>query len=354
MTQLGFKPFFREQIETEQLVEFELARIVAVDKNRYLISNGRKILFAEITGKRMFSAESPHDFPTVGDWVIVKLYDEESFAIIHDIVTRKSLLRRKTPGKRIEFQLIAANIDTAFIMQSMDADYSIRRLERYLAMIHESRIQPVVLLSKRDLLPKHDARENLNEILKLMPELTIVPFSNHNKTDIRKIQKLLTAGDTYCLLGSSGVGKTTLLNNLITNDTFKTEPVRKKDGKGRHATTRRQLIVLENGAMIIDTPGLRELGNMEIEAGLSDTFQDIVKLSEHCRYNDCTHTHENGCAVLAAIKDGRIPEKRYQNFIKMKKESAYNEMSWLEKRQKDRRFGKYVKSIMSQKKKNRF
>ena len=343
---LGFDKWFQGQTDFEYVSDYQIARVTTVNKNSYIVNNGQDDVFAEVTGKLMFSSESLLDYPAVGDWVCVQFFDDESFAVIHDIVPRKSLLKRKTSGKKVEFQLIAANIDTALIIQSLDTNYNLRRLERYMVMANESNIQPVVLLSKSDLLSSGEIEEKIADIHKEMPDVEVVAFSNNNDSDLDKIEELLISGKTYCLLGSSGVGKTTLLNNLINEELFETKTVREKDGKGRHATSRRQLIVLENGAMVIDTPGMRELGNIAVETGLSNTFNEIVELSDQCRYNDCTHTIEEGCAVLAAVGDGTISEKRYQNYIKMMKESAYNEMSYLDKRQKDRRFGKMVKSYI--------
>ena len=167
------------------------------------------------------------------------------------------------------------------------------------------------------------------------------------------MKDLLNPGRTYCLLGSSGVGKTTLLNNLIGESIFTTKTVREKDGKGRHATTYRQLIKLDGGAMVVDTPGMRELGNFAVETGLDETFAEITELSRNCQYNDCTHVTEKGCAVLNAVEEGKLSEKRYQNYIKMNKESLFNEMSYLEKRQKDKQFGKMCKTIMKHKKNRR-
>ncbi|UCD83334.1 MAG: ribosome small subunit-dependent GTPase A [Deltaproteobacteria bacterium] len=347
---LGFDNYFQDKIDPARLADYRIARVVAVNKNSYLIRNRKNDVFAEPTGKLMFSADSPLDYPTVGDWVYGQFIDDESFAVIHEIIPRKSLLKRKTSGKKIEFQLIAANIDTAMIIQSLDSDYNIRRLERYLVMINESNIHPVVLLSKSDLLTPDETEKKKADIYKVMPNIQIVAFSNRDDSGFDRVKELLVPRKTFCLIGSSGVGKTTLLNKLMGEELYETKTVREKDGKGRHTTARRQLIVLENGAMVIDTPGMRELGNIAVESGLSDTFSEIAELSEQCRYNDCTHTREGGCAVLAALKDGIITEERYQNYIKMNKESAYYEMSYWEKRQKDKQFGKLVKSVMKHKK----
>lgn len=349
---LGFNKWFQDKTDSDKLADYHIARVITVHKNSYIVNNGKSDLFAEVSGKLTFDANSPLDYPAVGDWVYVQVFNDESFAIIHGIVPRKSLLARKTSGKKIAFQLIAANIDTAMIIQSLDSNYNIRRLERYLVMINESDIYPVVLLSKSDLLTLDEIEKKKSAIHKVMPNIHVVTFSNENDLDLdRPVKELFIPGKTYCLLGSSGVGKTTLLNNLINDEEFETRVVREKDGKGRHTTARRQLIILENGAMVIDTPGMRELGNISVESGLYDTFSEIAELSDQCRYNDCTHAVEDGCAVFAAVQDGIIPRGRYQNYIKMTKESAYNEMSYLEKRQKDKQFGKLIKSVMKYKKK---
>jgi len=350
---IGFDKWFQDNVDPERLAGLEIARVVAVHKDSYTISNGENDVFAELVGKIIYSASSPIDYPTVGDWVFANFYDENTFSIIHEILPRKSLLKRKTPGKKIDFQLIAANIDTAFIVQSLDENFNIRRLERYLVMINESNIRPIVLLSKKDLLTSKEVASRIGEIKKIMPRLYIQPFSNKNESGFTNVKDLLNPGLTYCLLGSSGVGKTTLLNNLIGKSIFTTKTVREKDGKGRHATTYRQLIKLDCGAMVVDTPGMRELGNFSVETGIDETFTEITALSEKCQFNDCTHVNEKGCAVLNAVEDGRLSEKRYQNYLKMIKESVYNEMSYLEKRQKDKQFGKFCKIVMKHKKNRR-
>ncbi len=350
IVQLGFNNWFFDRIDPTKLIDHQIARVITVHKDRYTINNGKGDVSAEVTGKLMFSAESSLDYPATGDWVIAQYYDNNSFAIISEIVTRKSVLKRKTSGKNIEFQLIATNIDTGLIVQSLDTNYNLRRLERYLVMVNESDIQPVVLLSKSDLLPVNEIDKKVTEIQALIPDIRVVPFSNKNQTGLQHVKELLVPWKTYCLLGSSGVGKTTLINNLQDEVRLKTHSVREKDGKGRHITTRRQLINLKNGAMITDTPGLRELGNFAVDTGIHSTFDEIAELSNQCRYNDCSHTQEQGCSILAALKDGIISQERYQNFIKLNKESAFYEMSYLEKKRKDKKFGKFVKSVMKKKK----
>ena len=346
---LGFEKWFLKNVDPVDLNRFDIARVMAVHKDSYTINNGEDDVFAELIGKMVFSADSPTDYPAVGDWVFATFYDEKTFSIIHKVLERKSLLKRKTPGKKIDFQLIAANIDVAFIVQSLDTNFNLRRLERYLAMVKDSRIKPIILLSKSDLLNTEDITNRVAEIHQIMPFLHVEPFSNENEHSLENVKNLLAPRQTYCLLGSSGVGKTTLLNNLLGESTFATKAVREKDSKGRHATTYRQLIKLDCEAMLIDTPGMRELGNFSVEKGIDDTFTEITVLAEQCQFNDCTHVNEKGCAVLKAVENRQIPEKRYQNYIKIKKESIYNEMSYLEKRQKDKQFGKFCKTVMMHK-----
>jgi len=301
----------------------------------------------------MFSAESKLDFPTVGDWVFVQYFDDETFAIIQEIFPRKTVLKRKVSGKQTDFQLIAANIDTAFIMQSLDDNYNLRRLERYLTMINEGKIQPVILFSKCDLLEKEAIEKIIEGAKKVITNYEPIVFSSENGVGLDKVREVIQPGKTYCLLGSSGVGKTTLLNKLLGRDILRTNTIREKDSKGKHTTSRRELILLENdGGIIIDTPGMRELGNFDINEGIQETFDDIESLASQCKFNDCTHTNEPGCAILTAVEDGEINEKRYENFIKLRKETAYYERSYLEKRKRDKEFGKMVKSVMKFKKRN--
>jgi ribosome biogenesis GTPase len=348
--QLGFNKWFFDEIDPTKLIDHQIARVTTVNKDNYTIDNGKGEVSAEVTGKLIFSADSPLDYPATGDWVFAKYFDNDSFAIISEIVPRKSVLKRKTSGKKIEFQLIATNIDTGLIVQSLDNNYNLRRLERYLVMINQSNIQPVVLLSKSDLLPASEIDKKVDEIHALNPDIRVLPFSNEDNTKLKNVKELLAPRKTYCLLGSSGVGKSTLINNLLDEVRLKTHNVREKDGKGRHITTRRQLIKLKNGAMVIDTPGIRELGNFAVDTGIYGTFDEIAELSNQCRYNDCSHTQEQGCSILAALKDGIISLERYQNFVKLNKESAFYEMSYLEKKRKDKKFGKFVKSVLKEKK----
>jgi ribosome biogenesis GTPase / thiamine phosphate phosphatase len=347
---LGFDNWFKDKVDLSK-TDFSIVRIISVNKNSFVVSNGVKDIYAELTGKFFFNSENSLDLPAVGDWVYAQLFDDDELAIIHEILPRKSLLKRKTAGKKVDYQLIAANIDTAIIMQSLDSNYNLRRLERYLVMINDGKITPAIFLSKIDLISADEIEQKQNDIRKIFPDVTIASFSNNNAIEIENIKTFFEPFKTYCLLGSSGVGKTTLLNNLIHQELYKTQPIREKDGRGKHTTTRRELIVLENGAIIIDNPGMRELGVISNESGLSDTFNEIDELADKCKYKDCTHTVEAGCAVLDALERGEISQERYNNYIKIYKESQYNEMSYLEKKEKDKKFGKFFHSTMKDVKK---
>jgi ribosome biogenesis GTPase len=346
---VGYSDWFKRRVDDEMIAIHGVARIVSVHKDSYTVTKGGEEIFAELSGNLLYSAESVSDLPTTGDWVYADFYDDDTHAIIYGVFPRKTLLTRKTAGRLVDFQLIAANIDVAFIIQSLNDNFNLRRLERYLVMVNESGIQPVILLSKCDLIGKKELNEIKQKVMDLSPLTTVMEFSNLNRENIDSIIGLLKNGASYCLLGSSGVGKTTLLNSVIGNGKFETQPVSRIQNKGRHTTTSRQLVRLESGAMIIDTPGMRELGSMSVDDGLDETFSEIAELSQICKFANCSHTNENGCAILAAIKAGDLSEQRYQNYLKMKKEAEFNQMSYFEKRKKDKSFGKLVKSTMKNK-----
>jgi ribosome biogenesis GTPase len=342
---LGFSEWLKERLEESQQQKFSLARISTVNKNNYLIQNEETEIPAEITGKILYEAETNLDLPTVGDWVSVEYFNQNTFAIIHSILPRKTLLKRKVAGKEIEYQPIASNIDIAFIVQSVDFDFNLRRLERYLIMINEGHIQPAILLSKSDLVTPKDLEEEIAAINSINPNCEIIAFSNKTGEGLDSIQKILKPGKTYCLLGSSGVGKTTLINRFLGKNVFATDAVREKDGKGKHITARRQLIILEQGGLIIDTPGMRELGNIGVSTGIKETFKDIFQLAQTCRFKNCTHTDEPGCSVIHTVEAGKLSEKRYQNYLKVRKESEFYEMSYFERRKKEKALGKMYRGV---------
>jgi len=348
LSNLGFDTWFRQKREELLRPDCSVARITRVDRDRYLLRNEEGEMQGEPTGKLLFSTASSENLPCVGDWALVQYFNESTLAIIHDVLPRKTFLRRKAAGKKAEYQMIASNIDIAFVMQSCDYDFNLRRMERYLVMAKDGGIEPVVLLSKCDLISSEELDTRMSEISRARIGARVIAFSNISGTGLQTIKDTLERGKTYCLLGSSGVGKTTLLNHLLGREEFETNPVREQDGRGRHTTARRQLSILDNGALLIDTPGMRELGMIGVASSIDDHFSDIPVLSEHCRFNDCTHTSEAGCAILAAIESGELSEERYQSYMKLLKESEFNKMSYTERRKKDKDFGRMVKTAMKQ------
>jgi ribosome biogenesis GTPase len=348
---LGFDNWFQERLQELHKPDLGVARVTAVNKDSFVVRNENGEVLAELSGRLAFSAEAGTDFPTVGDWSLVQYHNSDTLAVIHNLLPRKSVLKRKAAGKRVDYQMIASNIDAAFIMQSCDSDFNLRRLERYLVMVSEGHIEPILLLSKSDLVGEEELGHKISEIRSANTKIKVIPFSTKTGFGLDQVNRVLQTGKTYCLLGSSGVGKTTLLNHLVGRDAFKTNIVRESDGKGRHTTTRRQLILLERGAMLIDNPGMRELSNIGADSGIDDCFADIRDLSGRCRFTDCTHTCETGCAVLTALEHGELSRERYDNYTKLVKESDYYQMSYVEKRKRDRKFGQFCKSVMKHNKK---
>ncbi|HAM97642.1 MAG TPA: ribosome small subunit-dependent GTPase A [Marinilabiliales bacterium] len=340
---LGYRAEHEKFRKEQNLDHFEIGRVITEHKERYIVKTVNGDVEAEITGNLRFTAQSRQDFPAVGDWVALTVYDVH-FAIIHHLFPRFSTISRQAVGKPDEIQIIAANIDVAFIIQAVDRDFNINRLERYLTICNTSKVESVIVLSKIDLISNSLLEDLVAQIKLRIPNIPILTISNANSQGLASIQEIIQKGKTYCLLGSSGVGKSTLINNLLGAGLMKTDHISVQTQRGRHVTSHRELIVLEQGGIIIDNPGMREVGIADHSQGIERTFFQIVQLSGNCKYADCTHTNEVGCAVIEAVELNLLDSDSYQNYLKMEREKSHYEASTLEKRKKDKAFGKMMKN----------
>ena len=325
------------------LKDFEIGRVVSEHKERYIVKTEKGESEAEITGNLRFSASSRLDFPAVGDWVALINYDPD-FSIIHKILPRFSIITRQAVGQKSEIQIIAANIDVAFLVQAVDRDFNINRFERYLTICYSAKVNPVIVLTKTDLINDIKLAEITDSIRQRIKNVPVIAISNETQNGYEALKKIIEKGKTYCMLGSSGVGKSTLVNHLSGKNRMRTEAISDSTNKGRHVTSHREMIVLENGGILIDNPGMREVGIASSSGGLEITFDMIVSLSKNCKFKDCTHTSEVGCAVLEAVKNGEMDNNSYENYLKMEREKAHFEATVAEKRNRDKQFGKIMKN----------
>jgi len=344
LRQLGWDEWFDAKTDEQGAAGHRLARVVAVDRDQLLVMDESGEFRAKLAGRFLYMTEHSMDFPCVGDWVCMQYGSSDIFGIIHDVIPRKSALRRKAAGDIAECQMIASNIDVALIVQSCHFDFNVNRLERYLVMVSSGQVHPVVLLTKTDLVSPETLRQLIEKIRSAGINTEVIALSNVTGEGVDDVREILQPGKTYCLLGSSGVGKSTLTNQLMGRHVLETKAV-SGTGEGRHTTVRRELMILNNGAMLIDNPGMREFGILGAEEGMGDGFADIYALASKCKYGDCSHSIEQGCAVLSAIEEGSLQRTHYRNFIKLRSESEFHDLSNLEKRKKDKAFGRYIKSV---------
>jgi ribosome biogenesis GTPase / thiamine phosphate phosphatase len=338
---LGYDEFFESKRKALNLDGFEIARVTAEFRGAYRVKNEKGEYLGKVTGKQIFSASGREDFPAVGDWVAISVPDSEH-AVIHAIFPRKTIIKRKQAGKN-ETQIIAANIDVAFIVQAVDNDYSLNRFERYFAIVKDGGVKPAIILNKSDLASKEELESKRTEIKERFSDVDFILASTVTNDGLEKLESYIQAGKTYCFLGSSGVGKSSLINKLIGQEVLKTKEISIGTDRGKHATTRREMFFLENGGIVVDNPGMREVGMADNQAGIDSSFDEIRNLAKGCKYPDCTHTQEPGCKVLKALNSGGLDKAKYANYINLKKEAEYYGMTKLEKREKDKQFGKFIK-----------
>lgn len=344
LNRFGWDAWFHSHAAEIDLHELRLARVVAVDREQFVVINDLGEYRVKLSGRFLYSTELSSDFPCVGDWVCIQQDESDANGLIQSVLPRRSFLRRKAAGNVTEYQMIAANIDVALIVQSCLYDFNINRLERYLVMVRDGHVLPIVVLTKSDLIEPEKLEELRQKIREAGIAVEVIALSSITGDGLCVLRERLAPQKTYCLLGSSGVGKSTLINRLIGSQLLETGVV-SGSGEGRHTTTRRELIMLDNGAMLIDNPGMREFGILGGGEGMGDSFADIYELVSQCRYNDCSHSNEPGCAVLLALEHGQLHQAHYQNFIKLRSESEFHELSYVEKRNKDKAFGRYIKSV---------
>jgi ribosome biogenesis GTPase len=350
---LGYNESLEKYRIEEKLDSFETGRVTSEHKERYTVKTPTNEFDSELIGNLRFTAESRYDFPAVGDWVAFSEYDKNK-ALIHAVYPRASILERQAVGRKGQIQIIATNIDFGLIVQAVNRDFNLNRLERYLTICNSSKIEPIIVLSKIDLLNESELEYIINQIKSRIKELQIITVSNQIEDGYKDLNQIIQKGKTYCLLGSSGVGKSTLLNNLSGKSLMETGHISDSVNKGRHITSHRELVVLENGGILIDNPGMREVGISDLSQGLETTFETIVEISKSCKFKDCSHTHEKGCAILEAVNNGKVDPDALLNFQKIERERSHFESSIADRRKKDKDFGKMIKGIQKERRKNKY
>ena len=336
LQQLGWRHFFQQQLSVEEWECSVVARVIGHERSL--------IRVLQVTGQRDIPLSASVPAITVGDWLLL-----DGAGRIQRLLERSSVFMRKAAGDKVSSQLIAANIDTVFLVSSMNQDFNLNRIERYLALSHEAAVEPVIVLTRADCC--HEPEHYVSQAHSLSSSIQIIALNSLDPQSVAQLEPWCTPGNTVAFLGSSGVGKSSLINTLAGRPVQRTQAIRGDDDKGRHTTTGRFLHLLPSGALLLDTPGMRELQLAACEHGVEETFQDIVDLASRCRFSDCNHENEPGCAVREAIESGKLDARRLKSFIKLMKEQAFNSASLAQRRERDRQFGRHVKSVLEEKQK---
>ncbi len=321
LVELGWNSFFEQHFEPFRNGGYVPARVAREHRELYVVYGEQGEFAAKVSGKMRHKAESRSDFPAVGDWVAIEPRLEEGKATISSTLPRKSSFCRKVAWVRTEAQVVAANIDTVFLVSGLEGDFNVRRIERYLTVAWESGAKPVILLNKADLCPNVD--ECIEETRDVAFAVPVHAISALNGQGLEALKEYVVAGSTSALLGSSGVGKSTLINSLLGTENLRVGAVREDDGHGRHVTTWREMVLIPGGGVMIDTPGMRELQLWADKESLEGSFEDITELARACRFTDCQHKTEPGCAIRQALEEGTLDEDRFRSYTKLKKELLY-------------------------------
>ncbi|MDZ4713575.1 MAG: ribosome small subunit-dependent GTPase A [bacterium] len=329
LEKLGWDKFFEKNFEKFSKEGLSPARVAIEHKQSYVVYTGDSELTAEVSGKFHYNVKSPSEYPAVGDWVVIREIPDEKKAIIETVLERKNKFSRKEAGIKLNEQIIAANIDYLFFISSLNQDISLRRMERYLTLSIENKVTPVIIMSKEDLCD--DTEEKIAEVKTIAEGIDVYALSAVENTGIEALRKYFEENKTVAVVGSSGVGKSTLINCLADSEKMDVSEISLYKDKGRHTTTHRELILLPEGGIIIDTPGMRELQLWEGGDGASETFKDVEKYLGQCRFSDCKHETEPGCAIKEAIANGEFDQNRFDSYLKLQRE-----ITWFENRQNNK------------------
>ncbi|WP_053405747.1 ribosome small subunit-dependent GTPase A [Persicobacter sp. CCB-QB2] len=327
------------------------ARIIRAHRQKYEVASSAGLFQADLAGKLMFLADDPSELPQVGDWVAIQPLDD-THAYIMERYERRAVLSRAKVGGFGSEQVLAAHVDLAIIVQSMDQNYNLNRLERYLVQIRACEIQPAILLTKSDLCTPEELAQKLQEVQQIAGEARVLQYSLFQE-DLNPILDLWPAGQTAVVVGSSGVGKSSLVNRLLGQEIMETSAISHSNQKGRHTTSHRELVQLVNGAFLIDTPGTREFGLSQSGEALEMTFEEIAELADSCKFRGCSHQHEPGCAVQEALEDGRLEWRRWESYQKLQREQEHFAMDKVNRRKKDKALGKMYRAIQGESRKRK-